>query len=426
MGHPTRLWNRYFIFVLLTGLAIAIAMQILNATIALYATSLGASTSFVGMMATLFALSGGLSRLLCGRLSDLYGRRLFMAAGSIVFAASIFGFGAIAILPMLLLTRTLQGMGFASASTASSAAVIDVVPKTRMGEGLGFFSLGTAVSMAAGPMIGLAFAQNGQFLQLYIVTACIMTAGFVLSLMTTYEEKRTLITRKDIQDVSDSQDEPIDEQPARGIWRFIEPNALPASLLFMLFCVAMSCIMTFLPLYARDEGIGSIATFFLVEAAAMFLIRFATSKIYDRKGALIILLPGLVLGVLSCLLLLILKDDALFLIPAALIGASMGICLPVFNALAIKDAPARRWGIASATFMLSVDIGGGLGGALWGVILDLSSKNYSIMFMGAAAFILLSLVLSILIYKRSDPDSRKVSDAKICPQESNTTNGGKA
>ncbi len=408
MGHPNRLWNRYFILVLLIGLATAIAMQILNATIALYAASLGASTSFIGAMATLFALTAGLTRLLSGNLSDLYGRRMFMAAGSVVFAASIFGFGAIAILPVLLLTRTLQGLGFASVSTASGAAVIDVVPKSRMGEGLGFYSLGTAVSMAAGPMIGLAFAQQGQFSQLYIVTACIMAASFVLSLLTTYEKKRVLQEPKDGTGLADSQHEIAVEQPVRGIWRFIEKKALPASLLFMLFCVALSCIMTFLPLYARDEGIGSISTFFLVEAAAMFLIRFATSKTFDRKGALPVLLPGLALGVLSCLLLLVLKSEALFLIPAALIGASLGISLPVYNALAIKDAPVRRRGTASATFMLFVDVGVGLGGTLWGIMLDLSSKNYSLMFMGAAAFMLLSLVLCILIYRKPGPNSRKV------------------
>ena len=52
-----RLWTKDFILICLASLTTSIAMQLLNSTISLYADSLGATATFSGIMATLFAVT---------------------------------------------------------------------------------------------------------------------------------------------------------------------------------------------------------------------------------------------------------------------------------------------------------------------------------------------------------------------------------
>jgi len=405
MNHDAkvRLWNRDFILIILISLTTSIAMQILNATMTLYADSLGANPSFSGTMATLFAIMAGATRLVSGNLSDRYSRRIFMIIGSIIFALSVFAFGMVALLPALLIFRTIQGLGFSSVNTASAAAAADIAPKERLGEGLGYYSLGMAIAMAFGPLLGLPMAQAGQFSLLYGICAIALILCLIFSIMSTYEKRQTAAGQA--LSSLDSNAQPAGSALApqkapteRGLWKILEKKALPASIIYMIFCFSTACLISFLPLYAKDAGISTISWFYLVEATSMFITRMLTSKVFDRRGPIPILVPSLLLGTLAFILFEFVGSDWTFLIPAALFGAALGMSLPVFNALAVKEVAQHRRGAASATFMLFLDIGIGFGASIWGIVLDLSGRNYSVMFYGAAACQILTLVLSLVTF----------------------------
>lgn len=392
-----KLWTRDFILILLISLTTSVSMQVMNATMTLYVDSLGGSPAFSGTMATLFAIMAGATRLISGTLSDRFSRRLFMVIGSIIFALSVFAFGAFALLPALLVFRAIQGVGFSSVNTASAAAAADIAPRQRLGEGLGYYSLGMAVAMAVGPLFGLPLAYAGRFNLLYSLCAVTLVLCLVFSIMSAYEKRRS--GSKD--DPSQQQAITTPSQPAgleKGLWKIFEKRALPASFIYMLFCFSTACLISFLPLYAKEKGIETISLFYLVEASFMFIIRMLTSKVFDRNGPMPILVPSLLLGAGSFIMFEFVGNDWTFLIPAALFGLALGMSLPVFNALAVKDAPHHRRGAASATFMLFLDIGIGFGASIWGTLLDLIGKNYSWMFLGAATCQVLALILSVIFF----------------------------
>ena len=393
-GTKVKLWNRDFVMIILIGLTTSIAMQILNATMSLYADSLGASTTFSGTMATLFAITAGATRLISGTLSDRYSRRIFMIIGSIIFALSVFAFGMIALLPALLIFRTIQGLGFSSVNTASAAAAADIAPKERLGEGLGYYSLGMAIAMAFGPLIGLPLAQAGQFSLLYSICAITLVLCLVFSIMSTYEKRQAIANKPENASGELIKPTTATIHGERGIWKVLEKKALPSAMIYMIFCFSTASLISFLPLYAKDAGITTISWFYLVEAGSMFVTRMLTRKVFDRRGPTPILIPSLLLGTLSFILFEFVGADWTFLIPATLFGAALGMTLPVFNAIAVKDVAHHRRGAASATFMLFIDIGIGFGASIWGIVLDLSGKNYSVMFYGAAACQILTLVLA--------------------------------
>ncbi len=394
-----KLWNRDFVLIILISLTTAFAMQVLNATMTLYADSLGGSTTFSGTMATLFAISAGATRLISGNLSDRLSRRLFMVIGSIIFALSVFAFGMISILPALLIFRTVQGLGFSSVNTASAAAAADIVPKQRLGEGLGFYTMGMAVAMAIGPLIGLPLANQGQFKLLYGICAVILLLALAFSIFSTYE-KRKMRSTEAHQDVEEESVSKALTSSYRGIWKVFERKSLPAAFIFMLFCFSTACLISFLPLYAKEQGIGLISYFYLVEAVFMLVSRLLTNKVFDRRGPLPIIIPSLVMGTAAFLLFDVVGSSWAFLIPAALFGSALGMTLPVFSALAVKDTPHHRHGAASATFMLFLDIGIGVGASIWGIVLDLSGKSYSLMFAGAALCQVLAMVFTIVFFRK--------------------------
>ena len=191
----------------------------------------------------------------------------------------------------------------------------------------------------------------------------------------------------------------------RGIWKIFEKKALPAAMIYMIFCFSTAGLISFLPLYAKDAGITTISWFYLVEATSMFIIRMLTRKVFDRRGPLPVIIPSMMLGTLAFILFEFVGHDWTFLIPAALFGAALGMSLPVFNALAVKNVAQHRRGAASATFMLFIDIGIGFGASIWGIVLDLSGRNYSAMFYGAALCQILTLALSLVAFRRRTPKS---------------------
>ncbi|MGI6334387.1 MAG: MFS transporter [Saccharofermentanales bacterium] len=387
------LWSRNFIFICLIGLLVSVGMQVLNSTMTLYADSLGASATFSGVMGTLFAIFAGLFRMISGRVSDVRGRRVTMMVGAVIFSISLLAFGAFAVLPALLVFRSTQAIGFSSISTASAAAAADVTPRKRLGEGLGFFSLGQSLSMAIGPAFGLAFAGRGEFKTLYFITAGLVAVCFLIALSLNYEKKMTR-TRPDIAEAKDKPD----DLKQRGIWTFLDRNALPASLTYMLVCLASGGIVTFLPLYAKGKDFTHISIFFLLQAAAMFLTRLLAGRIFDRKGPLLVLIPALCCSSIAFAMILLAQNEVIFLLAGFFYGIGFGTLQPVYNALAMQQAPFYRRGAASATFNLSVDLGIGAGAAIWGIIIDQS--GFSPMFIGSIGLMLLTALASVVLFSK--------------------------
>lgn len=398
-----RLWTKDFILICLASLMTSIAMQILNSTISLYADSLGATATFSGIMATLFAVTAGVLRPIGGRFSDRNGRRLTIIIGTAVFAVSIMGFGVFAILPALLVFRAIQGVGFSTSSTAAAAAVTDVTPRHRLGEGLGYFGLGYTMAMAIGPAIGIPFAKAGNYTLLYIITAAMVVLGLVFAFFCNYEKRRKNLTCHPADDIL------VQDTPNRGIWQFFEKTALPASLAYMLCSLANGSVLAFVSLYAQKQGFNGITLFFLLQALMMFVSRFVTGRLYDRKGAMFVITPAVLIGITSFLLIILSKNETGFLIAGAVYGIAFGMLMPVFNTLAVQRAPAHRRGAASATFYLFIDIGIGLGSAIWGLVID--TMGFDAMFTGAAICLVLALVFSMIFFsgKISPPEIQNQS-----------------
>ncbi len=132
-----------------------------------YAKRMGASALVVTCLISAFALASLLSSPLWGRFSDRYGRRpaLLIALGASAISYVVFAFANS--IPVLLLSRLLQGAGGGTVGVVQAYVADAVEPKDRA-RALGWVSAATSFGVAVGPALGsLAFWAGKQHLAVF-------------------------------------------------------------------------------------------------------------------------------------------------------------------------------------------------------------------------------------------------------------------
>lgn len=383
-----RLWTGNFILLCLIGFFTTAVQLLLSSCISLYIVHIGGAAAQAGAMTMGFALAAIAMRLWGGMLSDNKGRRFTMVLGAVIYLLGILGFMSFPQIGLLFFFRAVQGIGFSLANTAAGAAIADVVPASRMGEGMGYYGLGQAIAMGLGPLIGLALLGDNNFTLLFGVVAGILAITSILSMCVGYE-KKTPAARK----MHAAEDGGRGKAGKRGVKQNpIEKRALAPAAVQTLLTLAQSSITGFFTLFAVAKGLENAGMFFVIQAAAMFLMRIFTGKIADKKGTLTVVVPALGLGIIGFLILLF-APSGLLLTAGFFTGACVGMAQPALTALAVKRSDPERKGAANATFYLGMDIANGVGGYLWGSVIDYS--GYSSMFGGCAILLAATIAVGI-------------------------------
>ena len=364
-----RIWSRLFVTFIIIGLFISVGVQALNCAIPLYIEQLGRGTDLSGILASIFALSAGLSRLFSGMLSDKRGRQIVMLVGTVIFTAGSVAPILFQSVELLTVFRFLQGCGYAAVGTAAGAAAADVLPKNRLGEGIGFFGLSQSLASALGPSVGIMLISMGDPNIMFGTIGALGAVLFLLSLTGGYPEDKARIEAARAQ--------PKTEGPF--LRRVLEGRALPPTVLQCVLSMGFAVYVNFISVYADRKGIADPGMFFTVAAVMMVLANMGAARIMDRVPAALLLIPSQVIGALSFLAAIAASGPLMLYLSGAGYGLCLGITMPLLKTVAIKRTPPERWGVATATFYLGSDVGMGLGGALFGAVI--SSADFTVAFL---------------------------------------------
>lgn len=184
----------------------------------------------------------------------------------------------------------------------------------------------------------------------------------------------------------------------RGIWRIVERRALPVCAVQFMLSFAVAIIVVFVSLNASRREHADAGLFFLAAAVVMLVTRLFAGKLYDRFGTVVALVPGLFAASASYVLLALPDTMASFLVAGMMYGIGVGIGMPVLNATVIQRVPPHRYGVASATYLLTIDLGIGLGGAFWGFVIE--RAGFAVAHVGAFGCSLLAALLTILLLRK--------------------------
>lgn len=379
----TPLWTKNFIFISLSNFFMFKSFYMLLPTLPIFVVEeLQGSEEQVGLLIAFFTGAQIFSRPLAGKwLDDLGRRKVFLLSRALFLIAMIFYLGVTGIV-ILLIIRFLHGFGFGAASTAAGTIAADIIPESRRAEGLGYYSGFLSLAMVLGPFIGLWVMNSLGYVNMFIVCSLLAGASVLMGFLINFPE-------------SEKVKEPYKK---RMSWKtLIEPQVIPVALVSICYMSVYGGIVSFIALYAQEIGILSAAAYFLgVFSVALMLIRPVAGKLADKIGTQFVIFPGMIISIIGLFLLSFSESILLFLISALFIGVGFGAIQPCLHALAISAVLPERRGAATATYLMSSDIGIATGAFVLGIVANYF--GYSLMYLSAILYIMLGLIL-FFIYR---------------------------
>jgi len=131
-----------------------LGMGIISPLMPIYATNMGASGFWLGVMYSGFALARMLAQPVTGWFSDQKGRKAIMVAGLSIYTLVSIGYGLAQNLPQLLTVRLVHGLASSMIVPIAQAYVGDICPKGKEGRMMGYFFMSMFVGIGMGPILG--------------------------------------------------------------------------------------------------------------------------------------------------------------------------------------------------------------------------------------------------------------------------------
>jgi NTE family protein len=127
--------------------------------------------------------------IVCGRLTDLLGRRRMFALGTILFTVASVACATAGSLELLVAFRVVQAIGAAVLVPASLAIVVEAFPEERRSHAVGLWGASAALAAGLGPPIGGALVEIGGWRLAFLVNLPIGIAALI-SIRRTLVESR--------------------------------------------------------------------------------------------------------------------------------------------------------------------------------------------------------------------------------------------
>lgn len=381
MDKEKSFWSKNFTLLLLSNALLFLAFEMLVPTLPLLAERIGSSPSKVGLIIGIFTLSALVARPLCNTLTFYLDKKYLLIIGVLITLLSTWGYLLSTNLTSLIVLRLVHGFGFGIATTFFATLASEQLPRNRMGEGMGYFGVGETICMSVGPMIGIALLSNYDFDGLFTSGAAILFIAVLLVFG---------ITRKKINIT------PVRENTSKKItYKFFERKVLPQSLLIFFIGIVVSGVITYISLFAKQQGITNVAWFFFISALTGILIRIASGKIFDKKGPSYVLIPSGISLIIGIVLVANSDSELLLNIAGIFYGVAFGAIFPAIQAWVLNIVEPKDREDAMSTFYNCFDIGIGAGAMLLGLVVQATS--YKAMFLLSIIFVIAFMSLTIYL-----------------------------
>lgn len=378
LSGSSKLWNRSYILVILISTMSAFSFYMVATILSKYLVGIGTTVALAGFIVGLFSLTSLFSRPFCGLMVDRLNNVQLLLWSNILMAIGLLGFAATTNVPLLIIFRICNGLGFAVGSTVQVALIIRFIPHDRTGEGIGYMGISQLIGVAVAPGVGLAIADAAGMQAAFIAAALLpaVTCLFLPFIKNLHEAKTNAVQAK---------------IAFRDIF---EPKALPFTLPYSTLSFVNGIIASYLVLFADELGVEGISLYFTVYAVGLFLIRPLAGKVMDSKGLKYTVFPGMILTALSMFMLGVSQSLWVILLTGVLRAIGQGAAQPSLQAGCINHIGRERSGVATSTYFLGGDIGQGVGPMLGGAILGLMTglQGYSFVFSLCGGLIIIAMI----------------------------------
>ncbi|GHI01648.1 MFS transporter [Neobacillus kokaensis] len=369
----SKLWTKDFIILSLVNFFLVLIYMLLNVIIALYAVNeFNASTEQAGVVVGIFIIGALIGRLVTGKVITRVEYKRILIIGLIFFTITILLYFIDYGLPLLIVSRFLNGLAIGIATTVIGTIVVLAIPKSRRGEGISYFAVSTALATGLGPFLGLYMTQHTGFNIIFLFSLLLGVASTIIGFLVNVPMS------------------PKTTEEKRGgfkISNYIEPKAVPIGIIVLLMTFSFSSVLSYINLYAIELDLVSAASFFFsIYTVSVLVSRPFTGKIVDRRGANYIMYPAFFLFGAGMLLLSTVDKSLTLLLAGGLIGLGFGNISSVSQTVATLKVTPERIGYVTATFFIFYDIGNGLGPFILGLIIPFTGYSTMYEILGIMVF----------------------------------------
>ena len=367
---PTKLWNKWYITILLLSMVNHVASQLITPVVSKYAMSVGATMATAGTIAGLMSLAAMFARPFAGLSSDRINKKLIIAVAGTVMGVCMYFYSASKSVEMMAAVRFVHGIFFSFSTVALLAFNTMFIPKDKIGEGIGWSVVTTTLATAVGPNLGLWLVDH------YGYKACFVAAAI-----------GTIIPNLCFLAVPNRQEPHVPGKSAKfNMNDFISLQIFPFALLTGLFSCCNGIVNSFLTLLGDERGIEGVGVFFTAYSVILIVTRPITGKLYDQKGIKFIMYPSIALAALSMLLLGKATSTWAVLLAGVFKALGQGTGAPSIQAHCLKKLGRDKAGVVSSTCYMGKDIGNTVGPTIGGLIA--SRAGYGSMFITIAVSVI--------------------------------------
>lgn len=336
----------------------------------LYAHSLGANITWLGIISASFFIASVISTPLFGRLSDLKGRKTFICIGLVFYGIISLSFIWAATVYQLALIRFLQGIAGGMIVPLIQAYVGDMSPAGQEGRWMGYFNAILLTGFGIGPLLGGTLTEHLGMTMAFSTMAGLSLIAFLIIMIyvpNITDRKMVSSPRLSFKEMSQS-------HMIRGLVGFR-----------LAFAFSRGVLTTFLPIFA-SISIGLSPAFIGVLMATILLLMSLPQtyggNIADRFSRFPLVVIGGVTN-LTFLALIPLTGNFWQLLTLCFFGSfGTAIALPAASALIVEEGRKFGMGSTMAVFSIAFSAGMGIGSILGGIIGDFAGMN-STFYLGA-------------------------------------------
>ncbi len=370
-----KLWNKHYILVLVVNTLNAFSFYMVATILSKYLVGIGTTLTLAGFIVGLFSLTSLVCRPFSGIMADRLNNVTLLKWSNVLMCIGLLGFTVTTSIPLLILFRIINGIGFALSGTCQMALGTKYIPKNRMGEGVGYLGLGMVVGSAVAPGIGIAIADHVGMKITFVGAAALTVVAFVI-LFVFHEEKHPATGKK------------------IALHDIFAVDALPYTYVAGMFSFTNGIIASYLLLYADELGVKGISVYYTVYAVVLFIIRPLSGKLMDQMGIRVTVIPGILITAASMVSLGFVKTLPLILVTAVFRAIGQGSAQPSLQAGCIRRVGKDRSGVATSTYYLGGDICQGFGPMIGGAIVGLFTgiQGYQAIFSLCAVLLVIACV----------------------------------
>ena len=341
-----------FLFFVYVGVLIPLVPRLIE-------EQLGGTELDIGLNLATFSVAAIAVRPLLGKWGDRHGRRALIIGGALLTSAAVLAATLVSNRWALLPLRALMGAGEGALFVGAATLVNDLAPAHRRAEAASYFSAAVFLGIGVGPIIGEQLIGEASF-DRGLVAAGLFTlaAAAVATLLDDDRPER-------------SSDSPPHVIPANRFHRAaLRPGAVLACGIG-----GFATFNAFVPEHARAVGLEGSKWVFALFSVICLVVRVVGARVPERIGlatAVSIALAGLAIGLAT--IGAVGTPVGLFA-GTAVIAVGMSFLYPSLSAIAVNSAPSSDRTQVVSTFTMFFEVGSAIGGLLFGLVAELTSKR---------------------------------------------------